>query len=269
VELVLQGAPEPLGQGDGEAHLAAVHDVVGQMGFQGLLEHVLALGALELVVHRQAGDPFHELVVQEGHPHLQGVGHAGPVHLGEDVAHHVGFHVQVLHLGDRVAVPHRGAGVVAAQHLHRPVAVQALPEGGAEDLVAQVVAHDRDAVEIALHRVPGHGLEGGLGAQHLGRPVRLGVGAAQEAEQGLAHPVGQQVAHAFLVAVPAVAAVAGEVLVAAVAGQGHGHVLAGQLADPVGGHGGGIGVGLVVQAGQFVHQADVVGFHQVDVVVGA
>ena len=48
-------------------------------------------------IRRQTGEPLHKLMIENGNPHLQRVGHAGPVHLGQDIPHQVSFHVQVLH----------------------------------------------------------------------------------------------------------------------------------------------------------------------------
>ena len=67
---------------------------------------------------------------------------------------------------------------------------------------------------------------------------------------------------------PAVAAVAGEVFVAAVAGKRHGHPPLGQLADPVRGNGGAVGVGFVVERRQFVQQAKVLAAHGLLKMVG-
>jgi hypothetical protein len=66
----------------------------------------------------------------------------------------------------------------------------------------------------------------------------------------------------------AVAAVAAEALIATVAGECHGHVLAGQLADAVGRDRRAVGIGLVVQAGQFVDQVEIVALDGLDAVVG-
>ena len=69
-------------------------------------------------------------MVEQGRAHFQRMRHAGPVHLGQDVAGQVGFQVQVLHLRQRIL---RGAGQrVAAQHFDGAVAVQAAPQLGAE-----------------------------------------------------------------------------------------------------------------------------------------
>jgi hypothetical protein len=69
--------------------------------------------------------------------------------------------------------------------------------------------------------------------------------------------------------VQAVAAIAAESLVAAIARQGHRHMLARQLADAVGGDRRAVGIGLVVQPGQRVDQIEVVAGDHFAVMVGA
>ena len=61
-----------------------------------------------------------------------------------------------------------------------------------------------------------------------------------------------------------IAAVAAEVLVAAVAGQRDGHVLARELADAIRRNRRAVGVGLVVEACQRVDQIEVVALDDVD-----
>ena len=85
---------------------------------------------------------------------------------------------------------------------------------------------------------------------------------------GLAQPERQGRAHLFFHQVQLVAAVAAEALVAAVAGKCDGNVLAGELADAVGGDGRTVGVGFVVEPGQGVDEVEVVAFDHVEVMVG-
>ena len=75
--------------------------------------------------------------------------------------------------------------------------------------------------------------------------------------------------HFFFHQVQAVAAIAAKALVAAVAGKGDGDVLARQLADPVGGDGGAVGVGFVIEPGQRVDEVEVVALDDVEEVIGA
>ena len=68
--------------------------------------------------------------------------------------------------------------------------------------------------------------------------------------------------------VHAVAAVAAQALVATVAGERHGDVFARHLADAVGGDGGAVGEGLVVEVGQGVDQIEIVALDDLQPVVG-
>ena len=67
----------------------------------------------------------------------------------------------------------------------------------------------------------------------------------------------------------AVAAIAAKALVATVARQRHRDVLARELAHAIGGDGGAVGVGLVIERGQGVDEVEVVGFHRLDEVIRA
>ena len=206
-------------------------------------------------------------MVQQRHPHLERMGHAGAVDLGQDVARQVGLEVEVLQQRQRVVG--RRLLRVAAHHLDRAVALQPGAEAVAEQLVAHPVRHDRHAVEVALDQVARQRLEGGLGAEHARRPVGLRVQRAQGAEQGLAQAGRQLGAHAVLGHRVAVAAVAGEILVAAVARQRHRHLLSRQLAHAVGRDRRAVGIRLVVQVGEGVDQAVVVLADHLGMVAGA
>ena len=123
-------------------------------------------------------------------------------------------------------------------------------------------------MEVAFDRGAGHAFEGGFGAEDARRPVGLRVELAQCSKYRLAQGERQGRAHFFFHQVQLVAAVAAEAFVAAIAGKGHGNVLAGQLADAVGGDGRAVGVGFVVEPGQGVDEVEVVAFDHVEVVVG-
>ena len=107
-------------------------------------------------------------------------------------------------------------------------------------------------------------LEGGLRAQEARRPVGLRIEAAQRAEQRPPESGRQQRAHPLFGQVRAVAAVAAEALVAAVARQRDGDVAARQLAHAVGRDGRAVGVRLVVGARQRVDQVEVVALDAID-----
>ncbi len=119
-------------------------------------------------------------------------------------------------------------------------------------------------MEVGIHRGTGQRLEGGLGAEHPRRPIGLRIHAAEQAEGGPPHGNGQGPAQALFHRVQAVAPVAGEALVAAVARQRDRHVPAGELADAVGRQRGAVRIGLVVSLGENVDQIEIVALHPVD-----
>ena len=151
--------------------------------------------------------------------------------------------------------------------MRSPVGVEAQPTervvgGGADD-------HGEGVVPVADHLlVHGQRAVGGQGARHLGHLVAGQSGPASGGDQpgrpvpgrrrdGTGQPTGAP-AHRAGQAPEAVvhpghgpvAVVAPEQLVAAVAGQAHGHVLAGDPGDQHGGDLGGVGERLVVDGGQ-------------------
>jgi hypothetical protein len=88
----------------------------------------------------------------------------------------------------------------------------------------------------------------------------------EQPEQGRRTLQRQERPHAALVHVPAVAAVAGEAFVAAVARQRDRNGLARELAHAVGRHRRTVGVGLVVKRGERVDEAEIVRVHLLDVI---
>ena len=193
--------------------------------------------------------------------------HRRAIDLGVDVAHQVGVHVDVLDQRQRVVGV--GAAGVALKHVQRAVAAQLRLQLRAVQPAAQRFADQAHAVKVGLHRVARHALESGLGAQHARRPVGLGVQPAQQAKHRPAHAFRQRGAHLLFQHVQLVAAVAAKGLVTPIARKRHGDMLAGQLADAVGGDGGTVGEGLVVEMGQRVDEVEVVAADGFNAVVGA
>ena len=185
--------------------------------------------------------------------------HARAVDLGVDVAHQVGLVIEVL--DERERVVRRRARRMPLEYLDCGVALQFAAEAGTEQLAAHAVVQQRNAVEIRLHRVARQRLERRLGAQHARRPVRLGIEHAERAEQRPAQRQRQPRTQPLFVDVPAVAAIAAKSLVAAVAGQRDGYVLARELAHAVRRHRGTVGIWLVVERGKLVHETEVLGIH--------
>ena len=76
----------------------------------------------------QAGFDETQDMVQDRHPNLQGIGHAGPVHLGQDIARQIGFEIRVL---DTLHVIVGGRLVHDPAHgLARPVTLKVGDEPG-------------------------------------------------------------------------------------------------------------------------------------------
>src|SRR5438034_534374 len=67
------------------------------------------------------------------------------------------------------------------------------------------------------------------GAEEPGRPIHVGIKGGHRTKQWLANRVRQKAAHEFFSRVKAIAAIAGEELVAAVAGKRHGDRFAREL----------------------------------------
>ncbi len=123
-------------------------------------------------------------------------------------------------------------------------------------------------MQVGLHRVPCQRLEGRLGAKYPGGPICLRVEPAERAEQWAAHAQRQHAPHALFHHVHPVAPVAAKALIAAITGQRHGHVLAGQLADAVRGNRGAIRIRLVIQLRQLVDQVEILALDLLDEVLG-
>ena len=119
-------------------------------------------------------------------------------------------------------------------------------------------------MEVGLDRVARQRLEGRLGAEHARRPVGLRIERARAGRTAAGAGRAAARAQPLLVEVQAVAAVAAEALVAAVAGQRDGHVLARELADAVGRNRRAVGIRLVVEPRQRVDQVEVVALDPVD-----
>src|SRR5947209_1599483 len=107
---------------------------------------------------------------------------------------------------------------MAMERLPRVVAAEPALERVGIQSRALVVAKDRHRVEVAVDRIARQRLQRRLRAEHARRPVELRIDAAEMTEQRTPHAGRQQRAHAFLGELEAIAAVATEALVAAVAG---------------------------------------------------
>ena len=89
---------------------------------------------------------------------------------------------------------------VPMQHLDCAIALQLAPGTTRSRAGARIgIAHDGDAVEIAVDRVAGQCFQRGLGAKYPGRPVRLRVEAAEHAEDAAPAATAASRAHALFV----------------------------------------------------------------------
>src|SRR5258706_1070370 len=102
-------------------------------------------------------------------------------------------------------------------HFGGVIPPKATAQGLREKAFARGVVRDRKVAEITHRRVQAELLKGVTRAQDLRRPIELRIGAAQQAEQGAARPMGKDIADALLIRMEGVTAVTGKKLVASIA----------------------------------------------------
>ena len=202
---------------------------------------------------------FHQDVVQQGHPCLQGDQHAGPVDLRQDVVGKIVMDVDVLQPRQVVL----GAGL-RGQAYEPVVSCRQRQPGarlGGEELAQTGVRLIRHHPKVALERR--HAEECQMaGATHTrGRCGREQSDERSNRTEMVSLPLERQRV--------GVAAVAGEALVPAVARERDRHVLARDLGHAVGGHRRGVRERLVELPGESWQDLHDVGLdHQLDVVGG-
>jgi hypothetical protein len=211
---------------------------------------VLAFAALELDRRRQLRRPFDELVVEERRADFETVGHAGAIDLGQDVAGQVRLVVQVLHERERIF--ERLVAQVAVEHLARAIALQLALERGVEQQIAHLFGGMGHPMQIRIDRAARQALERGLTAQHARRPIQFRIPAPERSEYVASQPCRQAAAEALFHREQLVAAIADEILVAAVAGQRDSHMPARELTDAVRGNGRAVRIGLVVDVDELI-----------------
>ena len=156
-------------------------------------------------------------------------------------------------------VPRRRALIHVAEEVGRPVVAELARHVGPQDPLLLVVVERAHREEVGVHRIAGQVREKGLAAEDLRQIVGLRVEPAERPEHRPPQERRHQAADEVLAQVEGIAAVPGEVLVAAVAREGHGDPLAGGLRDVVGRHGRGVGEGLVVVPRQLLDGPDGLG----------
>ncbi len=144
---LFERSPKPARERHRKAHFRPVEDVVRKVVLKRALEQELAFSASKLRLRRQRGCPLDELVVQNRHPHLERVSHAGPIHFREDVADEIGLEIEILNARQRML---RRILPVSSQDLDRTVAAEILAESIAEQSAPQRIAQDGDTVEVAF-----------------------------------------------------------------------------------------------------------------------
>ena len=247
---------EPLGNGHGEAHLWPIEDFARQQWLHRFLQQVLPFRAPDLQRRGQRSQPFDERVVHQGLANLERVRHAGAIDLRVDITDQVGVQVDVL--DERERILRLRAGSVPLEHVDGAVAAQLGLQALTEQRLPHRTAQDAHLLEVGFHGISREGLEGRLGAQRARSLRQLGIRLAEPAEQGAAEARRKHRSQPLFPEVGTVTAVAAEALVAAVARQRDGHVLARELAYPVCRNRRAVGIGLVVRLRQRVDQAEIV-----------
>ena len=143
-----QRPPEPATEGNGEAALGARDDGLGQYPAHRALEQGLALAVLELKLGRDGGRELDELVIEQRHPRLDRVGHAHPVHLGQDVERQVAVEIGVLQAPTASGPDPSHAARARPSRDPSPPTIAAA--SGVSSDEQPVAPEERDRVEIAV-----------------------------------------------------------------------------------------------------------------------
>src|SRR5260370_17581749 len=201
-------------------------------------------------------------MIEDGDADFERIQHAHAVNFGEDVADHVGFGIDVEKLADRVV---GGAvGKVAAESVAGIVAgAEKVTEAiGEQRQVAFKTRDERKLIDVTL--LPGQrNVVGESASAHGAGDAGKGRVAKKAARRA------GNVLEDELAGVNAVAGVSGKHLVAAVAGKGDGHMLAGHLRNVIGGQHGRIAKGLFERTGEVLDGLDHVGLEDHFVMISA
>jgi len=214
-----QRPAQPVVERHAEAHLAPLHQLARHMAIEDLAQRPLAAALANLDGERQAPGEFHHPVVQQGHARLEADGHAGAIHLHQDVVGEVHDGVAIHHaMGDlpqgraAIGIVESGQGIGSLDH-HRlrgsPVREQLRVSGLPVGRVQKADQPSRLAPQEASGNQPG-------------------AAGQQRAERG-PHGGGHPSHRARVFPADLVTCVAGEQLVSAVTGERHGDIAAGEL----------------------------------------
>ncbi len=258
-------AGDPGPQRDVEAALLALEHLRGEPAAQRLAQRVLAAAAAHLLARGQRDEALDEAVVEQRWPELERGPHRGAVGLDQDPVGQEGLEVGVGRAQERV-VGARPA-VVRLEGLEGIVPGQRAGQIGREQRQRIRARELRQAGVVGARGIVAELLERALRAQAARGPVELGIDATERPQRAAARAA-ENPPRAVLGQVEDVAPVAAEDLVAAVARERHGHVLAGHARDEQRGHARGIGERLVEEPGQRVERQLRVGLQTCRVVHG-
>ena len=79
--------------------------LVGHPALEDAPEQVFGLATAQAKIRGQPASELHQGMIQQRHPRLQGMRHAHPVYLGQDVPRQVGPKIQVLKARERIEAP--------------------------------------------------------------------------------------------------------------------------------------------------------------------
>ena len=200
--------------------------------------------------------------------HFERVRHAGAIHFGVDVADQIRLQVQVLDQRQRVVGLR--ASTLAPEHFDRVVAGELRLEGGVKSARRMPSRKIDMPWKYASTESCAQRLERRLCTQVRAAPSRLSDRRCPSSPNiGRRRPSGIAAPHPFFGHVQAIAPIAAEILVAAIAGQRHGDMPPRKLAHTVGRNGRAVGIRLVVEPRKIVDQVEVVAFDAIHEMPGA
>src|SRR5882762_8649641 len=138
---------KPASERHGEPVLRPVDDLIRQDPAHGALEDVLRRLATQVELRRNRLSELDELVVEQRDPRLEGVRHAHPVHLGEDVQRKIALEVQVLERRQPAPVGVRQDGGLGAPGI---VMRELLPGVALEQALLSVAPEEGRGVQVPV-----------------------------------------------------------------------------------------------------------------------
>jgi len=93
---VAQPAAEPMAEGNGKTALGSVDDFIGKKPLHGALKQDLGGSSMDLEIRWDSSRKLDQFMIKQGRPGLDGVCHAHPVYLREDVQRQRTVKIQIL-----------------------------------------------------------------------------------------------------------------------------------------------------------------------------